>query len=101
MSTLQNTNLSRVLKIATDPRASTTINISSNWQLRQGIGKKMIVKPQFEKIVEGESILLIDDILTTGLTALAGVKALKEAKVREVYAACLGWTVDMDNYSQR
>lgn len=56
------------------------------------ISKKMIVKPQLEKILEGESILLIDDILTTGLTALAGVKALREAKAQEVYVACLGWT---------
>lgn len=61
---------------------------------KERLGKKMIVKPQLEKIVEGESILLIDDILTTGLTALAGVKALKEAKARAVYVACLGRTVN-------
>jgi predicted amidophosphoribosyltransferase len=65
---------------------------------KERISKKMLVKPQLEKIVEGESILLIDDILTTGLTALAAVKALREAKAGEVYVACLGWTVDTAAY---
>ena len=69
--------------------------------LKERLGKKIGVKPQFEKVVEGKSILLIDDILTTGLTALAAVKALREDKAAEVYVACLGWTMDTDNYSQK
>ena len=41
-------------------------------------------------------ILLIDDILTTGLTASKCIEALKFAGAEEVFCAILGWTVSED-----
>lgn len=44
----------------------------------------------------GLHILLIDDILTTGLTASKCVEALKFAGAESVFVAVLGWTVSED-----
>jgi predicted amidophosphoribosyltransferase len=41
-------------------------------------------------------VLLIDDILTTGLTVAACQKALKAAGAKSVFVAVLGWTVSED-----
>jgi competence protein ComFC len=41
-------------------------------------------------------ILLIDDILTTGLTASKCVEALKFAGAEDIFCAVLGWTVSED-----
>jgi predicted amidophosphoribosyltransferase len=42
-------------------------------------------------------ILLIDDILTTGLTASKCVEALKFAGAEDIFCAVLGWTVSEDD----
>jgi predicted amidophosphoribosyltransferase len=44
----------------------------------------------------GLHILLVDDILTTGLTAAKCVEALKFAGAESVFVAVLGWTVSED-----
>jgi predicted amidophosphoribosyltransferase len=41
----------------------------------------------------GLRVLLIDDILTTGLTAARCMEALKDASASDVFVAVLGWTV--------
>lgn len=67
--------------------------------------KKRIGKMKLKRLGEsvecasdmtGLRILLIDDILTTGLTASKCVEALKFAGAEEVFCAILGWTVSED-----
>lgn len=49
--------------------------------------------------ITGLRVLLIDDILTTGLTASKCVEALKFAGAVEVFCGILGWTVSEDALS--
>jgi predicted amidophosphoribosyltransferase len=44
----------------------------------------------------GLHILLVDDIITTGLTASKCVEALKFAGAEDIFCAVLGWTVSED-----
>ncbi len=44
----------------------------------------------------GLHVLLVDDILTTGLTAARCVEALKKAGAESVFCAVLGWTQSED-----
>jgi predicted amidophosphoribosyltransferase len=52
--------------------------------------------------ISGLRVLLIDDILTTGLTASKCVEALTFAGAVSVFCAILGWTVseDMDGFER-
>jgi orotate phosphoribosyltransferase-like protein len=52
--------------------------------------------------ISGLRVLLIDDILTTGLTASKSVEALKDAGAASVFCGILGWTVseDMDGFER-
>ena len=45
----------------------------------------------------GLHILLVDDIITTGLTASKCVEALKFAGAEDIFCAVLGWTVSEDD----
>lgn len=53
--------------------------------------------------ISGLRVLLVDDILTTGLTSSKCVEALKFAEAEEVFCAILGWTVseDTDGFQRR
>jgi len=45
-----------------------------------------------EQVIQGKTLLLVDDILTTGATLKECAKVLKECGAREVYCITFAWT---------
>lgn len=57
-------------------------------------------KVQNKKAVSGKTILIIDDVLTTGATSSACAEVLKKAKAKNVYVLCVAATVYFDKDKQ-
>lgn len=74
-----------------------TVSTVAQKDLSQGERKKNI-KKAFKigkNVVELNHILLVDDIYTTGATASACARVLKEAGVGKVYVTCIGIGTDI------
>jgi predicted amidophosphoribosyltransferase len=50
----------------------------------QNVHNAFVVNHKFHKLLSGKRVLLVDDVMTTGATINACVKALLEAKVASV-----------------
>jgi predicted amidophosphoribosyltransferase len=43
--------------------------------------------------VEGATVLLVDDVITTGATMLAGIELLQAAGAKKIYCLTVGQTI--------
>ena len=63
-------------------------------KLQKGTQRRKNLKGAFQAVPEcqGRSIVLIDDVVTSGTTLSECAKALKKAGAKHVYAACVACT---------
>jgi ComF family protein len=59
-------------------------NVSGAFQARRAVLSPALFQPKTSKALEGQSVLLIDDVMTTGATAASCARALKRAGARHV-----------------
>ena len=75
-----------LLKVKETQKQSRTKNKT---QRRKNVEGVFTIQKKFEKTLENKSILLIDDVVTTGSTLKECAKVLKRAGCRQVYCAVL------------
>lgn len=69
------------------------VQASLNYEARQqNIKDCFVVKPDYRKLIKGTTILLIDDIFTTGATSNEISKILKHAGAEKIYVLTLAHT---------
>lgn len=63
----------------------------SGEERRENLRGAFAVRPEYADLVQGSDVLLIDDVLTTGATAAACARALKDAGAQRVYFAAYAY----------
>jgi ComF family protein len=60
----------------------------SGKERRKAVGKAFVVNPRWQSKIVGSTIILVDDVLTTGATSDGCVKALKKSGADQVQLYC-------------
>jgi ComF family protein len=67
-------------------------------QRRRNVAGAFRVPPTLRSSLEGRSVLLVDDVITTGATANACARALKRAGAKRVDVLALGLVTDVATF---